>query len=252
MVHADWISAAGGPAIACLTSAATGSGRHRRMPTACTASRALSSPSTASEVRGRTGRPRSARGAPREPDKPPQSAAPSAPPSDNETTPSARLTHVTWICGKSAAAAAADCAAGSNVAATNAPSSTSDTCVSLSDRAVNGGSRTRRATPGEVEGLVGCESRGGSSPLRRTGKAPQLRAFSCQGANIKPQPPSSPNTAATTCATSEHGWRRRGDGVGRPVDAGIALPHLLRLPGRALRVEREPVRAVARVAEADP
>jgi hypothetical protein len=33
----------------------------------------------------------------------------------------------------------------------------------------------------EVEGLVGCTSRGGSSPLRRTGEPRELRGFRCPG-----------------------------------------------------------------------
>src|SRR3954452_3116588 len=45
--------------------------------------------------------------------------------------------------------------------------------------------------------------RGGSSPLRRTGKAPQPRGFLVSGANIPAPPPSSSDNSATTIAQPE-------------------------------------------------
>src|SRR4029453_2213207 len=47
------------------------------------------------------------------------------------------------------------------------------------DHGIHGRSGEREPPPHEVEGLVGCTSRGGSSPLRRTEEGPADAGLSC-------------------------------------------------------------------------
>jgi hypothetical protein len=64
---------------------------------------------------------------------------------------------------------------------TSIPSDASRSLTS-GHRKARSAERGRKVHPlRKVEGLVGCKSRGGSSPLRRTGEPREMRGFRCRG-----------------------------------------------------------------------